>query len=258
VLIAEDNPANQMVLVALLEKLGHRCRVAENGQQAVAACESEPFDLIMLDVQMPEMDGPQAARVLRATAGPNQRTPIVAVTAHVAPRDRESFLESGMDDILIKPVQRLELSRVLAKVFGNQASEPAPSTRAHGEPTSRLDVEAMLSRLEGNRSLLQDLISVYHRDYPQWVQELSESIERSDWPQVAFKAHRLRGLVRTFSASSGDDAMASVEEAARRSHSGDVQARWLVGLPLLKTLASDLQQVSAELAKSCQSHAKSQ
>jgi PAS domain S-box-containing protein len=238
VLIAEDNPANQMVLVALLEKLTHRCRVVENGRQAVAACQSEQFDLIMLDVQMPEMDGPQAARVLRAATGPNQKTPIVAVTAHVAPRDRESFLESGMDDILIKPVQRLELNRILAKLFGDQSSQPV----------SKLDVEAMLSRLEGNRSLLNDLIAVYHRDWPQWSQELSEAIESADWPQVAFKAHRLRGLVRTFSAGSADEAMASLEEAARRSHSEDVQARWHIGLPLLKALSSDLQDVRAELA----------
>src|SRR5262249_14459827 len=157
-----------------------------NGQEALAAAEKERFDVILLDVQMPEMDGPEAATWLRQRPGINQKTPIVAVTAHVAPRDRESFLKSGMDDILIKPIQRQELQRVRAGLWGSTPGVPSEKEPPVAPTAGGLDLHAILARLEGDRSLLHDLIAVFHRDWPRWAAELSVAIERADWPQVAF------------------------------------------------------------------------
>jgi len=249
VLVAEDNPANQMVLVALLEKLGHTPRLVSSGSEALAACDEETFDLILLDVQMPEMDGPQTSARIRAEAGPNQRTPIVAVTAHVAPRDRESFLTSGIDEVLIKPILRHEFIRVLASLFpAGSSAVSAPEALTDKVGAGHVDLEAILVRLEGDRALLRDLIAVFHRDWPKWASELQNAVARADWPQVAFKAHRLRGLVRTFSAADADQAIAALEQAVQEGHVVDVASRWSAVAPLLHSLSQELQSIQEEIS----------
>src|SRR5262249_28882103 len=114
ILVAEDNPANQMVAAALLDKLGHKARFASNGREAVAAFEQEPFDLILMDVQMPEMDGLEATAAIREREGDRgRRTPVVALTAHVLRGERERYLAGGMDGYLSKPLNRQDLIRTL-------------------------------------------------------------------------------------------------------------------------------------------------
>ncbi len=108
--MAEDNPINQMLAVRLLEKAGHRVAVANNGEEALAAIAREPFDLVLMDVQMPVMDGFEATALIRQQEkGTGRHLPIVAMTAHAMKGDRERCLEAGMDGYVAKPVQREEL-----------------------------------------------------------------------------------------------------------------------------------------------------
>src|SRR5262249_41557164 len=117
ILVAEDNPVNQHVIVRLLAKLGHAVTLAENGVQALAAIDREAFDIVLMDIQMPEMDGFEATRAIREReAATGHRVPIVAMTAHAMKGDRERCLAAGMDDYLSKPVQRLELEKVLNRL----------------------------------------------------------------------------------------------------------------------------------------------
>src|SRR6185295_13231230 len=106
VLLAEDNTTNQKIAVRILEKL--RCRVgaAANGAEAVAMANDFHYDLILMDVQMPEMDGCQATAIIRASEGPQKHTPIIALTANVLEADREACVKAGMDDFLGKPMRR--------------------------------------------------------------------------------------------------------------------------------------------------------
>jgi two-component system sensor histidine kinase/response regulator len=116
VLVAEDNPVNQRVATALLERLGHRVTLATNGAEAVAKWREQKFDLVLMDVQMPELDGFEATRSIRDYERNGARTPIIAMTAHAMTGDRERCLEAGMDDYVSKPVRRESLLSAIARI----------------------------------------------------------------------------------------------------------------------------------------------
>jgi two-component system, sensor histidine kinase and response regulator len=127
VLLAEDNPVNQRLAVRLLEKRGHRVTVAGNGREALEALERESFDLVFMDVQMPEMDGMEATAAIRdKEKGTGQHQPIIALTAHAMTGDREKCLAGGMDGYLTKPIRSQQLEQVLEQYAsrGGMAAEP--------------------------------------------------------------------------------------------------------------------------------------
>jgi CheY-like chemotaxis protein len=118
ILLAEDNPVNQRFAVRLLEKCGHQVIVASNGREALALCRTSALDLVLMDVQMPEMDGLEAAAAIRETENSNgKRTPIIALTAHAMKGDMERCLLSGMDGYLSKPIQPAELAATIQRVI---------------------------------------------------------------------------------------------------------------------------------------------
>ncbi len=127
ILLAEDSPVNQRVATVMLTKWGHRVSVAGNGRQAIAAVNAQPFDLVLMDVQMPEMDGLEATQIIRQqerTTG--KHLPIIALTAHAMKGDRDRCLEVGMDSYVTKPIRSKELSRVIREVMGHEShSSPA-------------------------------------------------------------------------------------------------------------------------------------
>jgi len=114
VLAAEDNPVNREVLAAMIEIDGHRVSFAENGLQAVDAVSAQPFDLVLMDLHMPELDGIGATRAIRALGGRAARVPIIALTADAFAETRQRCLDAGMDEFLTKPVGLAELKRLLA------------------------------------------------------------------------------------------------------------------------------------------------
>jgi signal transduction histidine kinase/PAS domain-containing protein len=117
ILVVEDDHINRMTLALLLEHMGHVPDLAENGRRALDILATKPFDCVIMDVRMPEMDGPTAARALRESRGPNARTPVVALTAHAMDGDRERFLAAGMDAYLPKPVDQQDLDTLLRRLF---------------------------------------------------------------------------------------------------------------------------------------------
>ncbi|HKE00772.1 MAG TPA: response regulator, partial [Planctomycetota bacterium] len=123
ILLAEDNVVNQLVVVGMLERLGYRAVVAENGARAVEAVEKGGFDLVLMDCQMPELDGYQATEEIRRIPPPRGRIPIVAVTAHAMRGDRERCLAAGMDEYLTKPVAIEDLRKVLDRFLPHELPE---------------------------------------------------------------------------------------------------------------------------------------
>jgi CheY-like chemotaxis protein len=180
ILLAEDNQVNQMLAFKVLTKRGHEVVVANNGREALDAWRTHRFDAILMDVQMPEMDGVEATQAIRAEEQESgQHTPIIALTAHAMKGDRERFLAVGMDAFVAKPLRTEELLTTLTRLTFHAAanvktsanSKPAQDASCNGQtppipPTEDeaiLDRAITLARVEGDYDLLQALISMIRR-----------------------------------------------------------------------------------------------
>jgi PAS domain S-box-containing protein len=198
VLVAEDNLVNQRVVVRLLEKGGHTIVVANHGGEALAALDREPFDVVLMDVQMPEMDGFEATRLIRAReAQTGKRQPIVAMTAHAMKGDRERCLAAGMDDYVTKPVQRTELARVLAWAASLTAEPSEPPTTPLPEPPSTVpdacDRAAAVERLGGDEDLFAEVAGLFLADAPGQVAQIRRAVATADADALRRTAHGLKG-----------------------------------------------------------------
>jgi signal transduction histidine kinase/CheY-like chemotaxis protein len=172
VLLAEDNPINQVVATEMLKAQGHAVVVAGNGKEALAALARQPFDLVLMDVQMPEMDGLEATAALRAREGPaGRRTPVIALTAHAMKGDRERCLAAGMDGYVSKPIQPAELRRAMADVLpaAADAAPEAPDEPAAVEAVPVLDRDGVLGRVSHNKRVLRQVAGLFEGECPKML-----------------------------------------------------------------------------------------
>ncbi len=211
ILLAEDSHTNQTLAVAILQRGGHKVRVAHNGLEAVSLYQSEKFDAILMDVQMPEMDGLVATQTIRGieTDLESARTPIIALTAHVMPEDQQRCLKAGMDATLTKPLRPQELYSELARFFGDdgelQAKSPSPPQTAASENIDResdlLDWAHAGKATLADTNLLKDIVSAVLEELPQLVVQLDGAIAAADAKLVHRSAHTIKGALRTFAAT---------------------------------------------------------
>ena len=206
ILVVEDNPVNREVVLAQLRRLGYRARAVENGAEAVKAVETGEYSLVLMDCQMPVMDGFEATRRIRGS--PRADIPIVAVTANAMPSDRERCLEAGMSDYLSKPVEMGDLGAAVAKWLGTHA-EPAETPPA----AALFNQEAMLQRLMGDRRLTGAILKSFVGDYPASLNALRRRIAAADAPGTRSKAHTLKGAAATVSAEGLQALAAAIEQA---------------------------------------------
>jgi two-component system sensor histidine kinase/response regulator len=223
VLLAEDNPFNEAVATALLEKRGHSVTVVHDGKAALAALESGSFDLVLMDVQMPEMDGLEATRILRER---ERRTgahlPVLALTAHAMKGDRERCLEAGMDAYLSKPVRAAELFQAIEELWppGSPGREAARKGREESEG-SRVDRPAILAQVEGDRELLGRMADIFRDQCQILLPRIREAMGRGDRESLADSAHALKGSVSHWFAPRAFQAALDLEEGARANRLGD-------------------------------------
>jgi signal transduction histidine kinase/DNA-binding response OmpR family regulator len=209
ILLAEDNVVNQRLAVRLLEKYGHSVRVVATGRQALAVLERERFDVLLMDVQMPEMDGFEATAAIRARErGTGRHLPIVAMTAHALKGDRERCLAAGMDGYVTKPFRWAALFDALAAVVG---AEPARSPDA--SPAFNLD--AALSAVQGDRDLLVELVQLFEEDSPQRLAALRQAVGARDAAAIALQAHALKGPLGMLGAEAAAAAARRLEQMGR-------------------------------------------
>ena len=203
VLLAEDNVINRAVVTGILERGGHSLTHAADGGEAVAAAARGEFDLIFMDVQMPEMDGFEAThRIRRAEQVQGRHTMIVAMTAHAMTGDRERCLAAGMDDYLSKPLQKSAVLAVLARVSADRnsvAPVPAPSLEVGPLPSDGPNAEAsccftreeLLEQFDGDTELLQRVITLFQENTPRLLEDVHRAVAGDDPGNLARGAHAL-------------------------------------------------------------------
>jgi PAS domain S-box-containing protein len=226
ILVAEDNAVNQKLVVRLLEKAGQKVVVAGNGREAVDLLDRQRFDLVLMDVQMPEMDGFEAtAAVRRKEAAAGSHVPIVAMTAHAMKGDRERCLSAGMDSYISKPIQARELYEILER-FLPAAAAPA-ATEAKSPPVTH-DWSGALEKVGGDHELLQELVRVFLEEWPKWKTALGQALAAGDSAQVRRLAHTVKGALGQFEAHEAAEMAQRLETmggAADLREAGDVFAR---------------------------------
>jgi PAS domain S-box-containing protein len=215
ILVAEDNDFNAQLLEQLLRRRGHRVRLAANGREALALAQQEAFDLLLLDVHMPELDGFQVVEAIRTqerTAGGH--LPIIALTARTRREDRERCLAAGMDDFLAKPIQAGNLWAAIDRIVAAQrpAGPEAPDSCPTGGP-GLLDPAVLLAACGGDAAILEKIVQAFRTRLPDHLQALRDALRERDMPRLREVAHKLCGMVAAFSTVAGG-VVSELEDAA--------------------------------------------
>jgi signal transduction histidine kinase/sensor domain CHASE-containing protein/HPt (histidine-containing phosphotransfer) domain-containing protein len=229
-LLAEDHPINQTLAIRMLEKQGHTVVLVADGRAALAALAQHAFDLVLMDVQMPEMDGLAAVAAIRAqerqTGG---HLPIIAMTAHGMQGDQERCLAAGMDGYLAKPITADALYAAIDQVLGWE-SDPTPPA---ADPP--IDTAAILRIVDGDKALMTELSEMFLQDYPSQLAELRNAINHGDARQLERTAHGFKGALGTIGASRARALAYALETMGHTAH--------------LDKASTILQQLEAELER---------
>jgi CheY-like chemotaxis protein len=220
VLVAEDNLVNQRLAVHLLEKRGHTVVVVGNGREALAALDTQPFDAVLMDVQMPGMDGLEATAAIREkekTTG--ERVPVVAMTAHAMKRDRERCLEAGMDGYVSKPLQP---EKLFEAVEGLPPAEENAPTRP--PETDVVDGHALLALVGGDRGLVRELVTLFHESSAEQTAEMAAAIRRRDRRGLGRAAHSLKGSLANLRTRAALRAARRLESLAGQGDFAEIEA----------------------------------
>jgi len=219
VLVVEDNPVNQKVAQKFLERLGCTVRVVGDGKEALDATASERFDLILMDMQMPVMDGIEATRAIRAAEIHGTRTPIVALTANVLAGQFQSCLDAGMDDVLAKPLEVSRLREVLDRFVLNHAAGAAAAaapTRDSGPSLAAapLDLARLASLAGEDTAFMRELLATFRASAASALAEMQRALAALDRERLRRSAHKLRGASENIGAARLRDLAALVESEA--------------------------------------------
>jgi two-component system, sensor histidine kinase and response regulator len=241
VLLAEDNHVNQKLATRLLEKRGHDVVLASNGKEALAALAQHSFDLVLMDVQMPEMSGIEATIAIRERekiTGLHQ--PIIAMTAMAMKGDRERCMAAGMDGYVSKPINAKELDDAL-KVCAERRHRDVV-TPGNDSPAASVNTAELLQRVDGDRAFLSELVGVFREECPGQIREAQDAIARGDAAEVERVGHSLKAALGNLSAIGASGLAAELETMGR---SGDLA---LAG-PKLTEMKNELSRAMEALEK---------
>jgi CheY-like chemotaxis protein len=238
ILLAEDSVINQRLAVGLLKNHGHSVTVANTGKEAIDALDEGSFDLVLMDVQMPEMDGFQATKVIReAEKASGAHVPIIAMTAHAMKGDRERCLGSGMDDYISKPIRSQLLYEKLAR-FYTESSEGEDSSRAAAPPG--VDWRGAQKSCDFDDALLHDAVTAFLEESTRSVEEIRAAIRNGDSPHLHRTAHSLRTSAGFFTSGRLCQHAEQLEARGREGDMSDANQ-------LLAALCEELTRVTEEL-----------
>jgi PAS domain S-box-containing protein len=231
ILLAEDNLTNQQVALGILEKLGFGADIVTNGREAIRALEAVPYDIVLMDMQMPEMDGFEATRAIRSgtTGVLHPKIPIIAMTAHAMKGDRERCLEAGMDDYISKPIAPQALAAALEK-WVETSREQSPAVAAPGGAAtagpSVFDRPAFMARLMGDEELARTIIAGFLEDVPKRILALRGYLDCGDAGSAGGQAHAIKGAAANVGGLALSAVASEIEEAGKAGRREELAARW--------------------------------
>jgi two-component system, sensor histidine kinase and response regulator len=241
-LVVDDHSVNQLLASKLLQMLGLDVQVVADGAQALQAVQAGQFDVVLMDIQMPQMDGWQATRHIRQweQAQHALRTPIIALTAHASAADREQAMACGMDGYLTKPVTTEALEAALDRAGLRQAvpstverSPQPPTAPGAAEPEPGLTPvsasplasrQRMLARVAGDEALLHSMATAFCADLRERMGLVHAAVQKHDWPTIAAQGHALRGAFLTMTAQAAANEAKALELAAQTQDKAGTKA----------------------------------
>jgi CheY-like chemotaxis protein len=217
ILLAEDNVVNQLLASRLLERQGHNVVTAVDGRQALKRLERESFDLVLMDIQMPEVDGFEATAVIRKEElSTGKHLPIIAMTANAMEGDRDRCLAAGMDGYIAKPIQPSDLIEAIENLHHTSAAaEPAASAKCQEQEP--IDTASALARMGGDVELLKEMIVLFLKDLPVMLTNLRAAVTVGDAKTIEHLSHKLKGSVGNFAARPAIAAAQELEVLGRDS-----------------------------------------
>ncbi|WP_339734730.1 response regulator [uncultured Gimesia sp.] len=255
ILVAEDNNINQIYVTELIKQLGHTCDIANNGHEALQRVRQKKYDLVLMDCQMPELDGLEATQRIRQLESEGTlkgHLPIVALTANAIKGDREQCLKAGMDDYLSKPVQKEQIINVFKQQLTNpqENSEKTKMTEAESksDPDSTdlasIDAKTLLDRCFGSLELVSSLLHEFESTGRSRIEEIRQKAAEQDASAITHAAHSLKGASGVLCATSLQQLSAEIEQASHVEDLGGIESlihtlsaemeRCLNGLPMLR------------------------
>ena len=236
ILLAEDNFTNQQVAMGILKKLGLRADPAADGREAIEALRAIPYDLVLMDVQMPEMDGLEATRQIRnpQSAIRNRNIPVIAMTAHTMAGDREKCLKAGMNGYVSKPIDPLVLASELEKWIGKETSgtermtgsleeEKPPNEADDVDPFRIFDRETLLKRLMDDEALTERIVAGFLDDMPEQMAVLRSFVENGQAEQAGGQSHKIKGAAANVAASAFQETAHDMERAGKAGDMASLQ-----------------------------------
>ena len=227
VLLAEDNVVNQRLVVSLLRRRGHRVTTAVSGREAIAATEHTAFDVVLMDLQMPDIDGIEATGVIRERErahGGHLR--VVAMTAHAMKGDRERCLAAGMDAYLSKPINAATLYAMLEGGAALEGGGGSIVPDVGASSASAVDLAGLMNRLQGDRRLLAEIARLFLEDGPMRLGALREAVDARDPGRIRASAHMLKGVAVNLSAKGLCDAARAIEECGAGGQLDGIDELW--------------------------------
>jgi CheY-like chemotaxis protein len=218
ILLAEDNAMNRKVALGFLKRLGYVADVASNGLEALEALEQQPYDVVLMDVQMPELDGLDATRRIYERWPPESRPHIIAMTANALPEDREACFSAGMNDYVAKPIRSEELAAALKRARPLRDRYAGSGESGDGLPKSAVSLEAAaLQNLRdlGGVDFLLEVVDLFLADAPALITSLRSSLQRQDTEELRRAAHTLKSNGSTLGAMAFENLCRTVEQHAK-------------------------------------------
>ncbi len=239
VLLADDSPTNRQLTIRLLELRGHSVVAAEDGLQAFEAWQQGTFDVILMDVQMPEMDGIEATAAIREHEGDGAHIPVVALTAFATDSDRDRCLMAGMDAYISKPFQAEQLYAAIEH-FGAESPEAATPLADCLESTDPIDHDAALETVGGSAELLAEIAGIFMEECPGLMETIEEGLAADDLDPVKRGSHRLKGSLGMLAALPAQDAAQVLEHHAGAGEFDHARDAW-------ETLRTEIRRLEPEL-----------